>query len=77
MAVLVKKRSNSEGKKSAVLLRLSQIIPDLLPIGKSTLWEWIAKGIFPKPRKIGPRVSVWDAQEVFDFIEHFQQTGVR
>ena len=30
----------------------------------STLYEWVAKGLFPKPVKIGPRASAWLVDEV-------------
>ncbi|WP_316892601.1 helix-turn-helix transcriptional regulator [Ralstonia mannitolilytica] len=33
-------------------------------LAKSTIWKWCADGRFPKPRKLGPRVSAWPVAEV-------------
>lgn len=33
----------------------------------STLYEWIAKGLFPKPIKIGPRASAWLVDELLEW----------
>lgn len=30
----------------------------------STLYEWMAAGVFPKPIKIGPRAVAWVAAEL-------------
>lgn len=40
----------------------------LLPISRSTLWAWVKDGHFPKPEKLGPRVTVWRRSAVEDFI---------
>jgi prophage regulatory protein len=37
----------------------------LLGIGESTLWRWAQeRADFPKPRKLGPRTTVWDVAEL-------------
>lgn len=50
------------------LLR-AQEVTELLKIGKSTLYAWVAKGSFPKPVKLGERMSVWYAKDVINFVE--------
>lgn len=59
-------------------LRLSQILgnpkanpptPPIIPVGKSTWWQGVKTGRFPKPIKLGPRITVWLAQDIFEFIE--------
>ena len=50
-------------------LRLPQIL-QLIPIGKSTLWEKVKKGEFPKQIKLGPKISVWNASDVQAYIEN-------
>ncbi|MBC8017873.1 MAG: AlpA family phage regulatory protein [Verrucomicrobia bacterium] len=59
-------------------VRLSQIvgnskanppIPALIPISKSTLWAWVKSGQFPRPLKLGPRVTVWKVSEIRALIE--------
>lgn len=44
-------------------LRLSQIIA-LTGIGRSTFLWWVQTGRFPRPTKIGPRISVWKVGDV-------------
>lgn len=53
-------------KGQSRLLRLSQIIaPDgPIPVGKSTWWSGVASGKFPKPIKLGPRITVWRAEDI-------------
>lgn len=40
----------------------------LLPISSATLWRLVRDKQFPQPFKLGPRVTVWDAEEVSTFI---------
>jgi prophage regulatory protein len=37
---------------------------ELIPISRSTLQRWVADGVFPKPRPIGPRRNAFFADEV-------------
>lgn len=41
----------------------------LLPISSATLWRWVKEGKFPQPFKLGPRITVWDAEEVDAFLK--------
>lgn len=54
-------------------LRLSQIIgnpnsepptPPIIPVGKSCWWDGVKTGRFPKPVKLGPRVTAWRVEEI-------------
>ena len=49
-------------------LRLSQVLA-LRPVSKSTWWEGCRTGRFPKPVKLGPRTTVWRAEDIAAFIE--------
>lgn len=41
-----------------------------LGIAVSTLWRWTAeRHDFPKPRKIGPRATVWDLNEIDAWLD--------
>ena len=42
--------------------------PGLLPVSPATVWRWVREGKFPKPFKLGDRVTVWDAEAVEAFI---------
>lgn len=52
------------------LLRLRQIIAPHgpIPVGKSTWWQGIRDGRFPKPLKLGKRVTVWRAEDIHRLI---------
>ena len=47
-------------------LRLPAIIKPNgpIPVGKSTWWAGIKDGRFPKPVKLGERITVWRAEDI-------------
>ena len=45
------------------LLKTSEVLA-LLGISRSTLDLWVAKGQFPKPRKLGNKLNVWCSSEI-------------
>jgi hypothetical protein len=63
---------------STGFLRLPQIIgnpkaeppiPPLLPICKSSWWDGVRNGKYPKPLKLGPRTTVWRVEDIRRLIE--------
>lgn len=48
----------------------------LLPISRSTWWEWVASGRAPKPVKLSPRVTAWRTVDVLAFAESQAGGGV-
>jgi len=50
-------------------LRLSQVLT-IIPVSKSTWFEGVRAGRYPKPVKIGPRASGWKAEEIAALVEH-------
>ena len=52
------------------LLRINQFIPDILPISKTSWWNGVKAGIYPKPLKLGPRTTVWRESDVMRLVEH-------
>lgn len=46
------------------LLRLKQIIPDKIPISKSSWWAGVKTGKYPKPLKLGERTTVWRESDI-------------
>lgn len=59
-------------------VRLSQIIgnrkarppvPAVYPVSKSTWWAGVKAGRFPKPVKLGPRVTAWRVEDVRALLE--------
>ena len=47
-------------------VRLKQIVAPHgpIPVCKSTWWAGVKEGRFPKPVKLGPRVSAWRAEDI-------------
>ena len=59
-------------------VRLSHILAPCgpIPVSKSTWWQGIKDGRFPKPRKLGPRTTVWRAEDIRRLYEdHSDQDG--
>jgi len=48
------------------LLRLPAVLAPAgpIPVGKSTWWAGVKSGRFPKPVKLGPRITAWRAEEI-------------
>ena len=53
------------------LVRLPTVL-DHVPVGKSTWWEGVKSGRFPKPVKLGPRISAWRVEEIRTLIRSFR-----
>lgn len=51
-------------------LRLPQILA-IFPISKSAWWEGCKTGRFPKPVKLGPRTTVWRAEDIAALVASF------
>lgn len=49
-------------------LREGQIRPALLPVGRTTFWRMQRQGRFPPPLRLGPRLKVWRAADVRDWL---------
>ena len=44
-------------------LRLSEVLK-FYPVGKSTFWQGVKDGKFPKPVKLSPRCTAWRAEDI-------------
>jgi predicted DNA-binding transcriptional regulator AlpA len=60
------------------LVRLSQIIgnpkacppvPPLIPVSASTWWAGVRSGRYPKPVKLGERITAWRVEDIRDLIQ--------
>lgn len=56
------------------LLRIDSIVGanGLLPISRSQWWKGCREGIYPKPKKLGPNITVWALSD----IEHLIANGI-
>lgn len=55
------------------VIRLAQLAstkdrPGLLPVSAPTIWRWVREGKLPKPFKLAPGTTVWDAAQIDAFI---------
>ena len=41
-----------------------------IPVGKSTWWEGVKSGRFPKPIKLSTRVAAWRVEDIRSLIEN-------
>lgn len=60
--------SDTSSILSKRLLRINQVLA-LVPVGRSSWWEGCRTGRYPKPIKLGPRTTVWRAEDIAAFIE--------
>lgn len=44
-------------------------IPAVIPVSRSTWWAWVRSGKAPKPVKLGPRITAWNAGDILALIE--------
>ncbi len=44
-------------------------IPAFIPVSKSTWWQWVKDGKAPAPVKLGPRTTVWRAEQIIEFAD--------
>ncbi|OAI16560.1 transcriptional regulator [Methylomonas lenta] len=49
-------------------LRVSQIVPSIIPVSKSSWWAGVKAGKYPQPLKLGPRTTVWRAEDIRSLI---------
>jgi prophage regulatory protein len=52
------------------LVRLKSILAPLgpVPVGKTTWWQGVRSGRFPRPTKLSSKITVWRAEDIHDLI---------
>ena len=50
-------------------LRLRHVL-QLVPIGRSTLYQKMKLGTFPRAVKLGPRITAWRAADINDYVQN-------
>jgi prophage regulatory protein len=55
-----------EGLPKEGFIRLKSIIAPIgpIPVGKSTWWAGVKDGRYPKPVKLGPRITAWRVEDI-------------
>ena len=54
--------------------RKANIAP-LIPVCKTVWWAGVKSGRFPKPLSIGPRTTVWKAEDIRQLIDRMAAEG--
>lgn len=57
-------------------VRLSTVLK-FIPIGKTTWWNGIKKGRFPKGIKLSSRVTVWRVEDIRRLINQHQDNNAQ
>jgi predicted DNA-binding transcriptional regulator AlpA len=57
----------------SAFLRLPQVLA-LIPVSKSTWWQGCKSGRFPKPVKLGPRITAWRSADIADLVAKLSRT---
>jgi predicted DNA-binding transcriptional regulator AlpA len=52
------------------IARSSRTQTPLIDISLATWWRWVASGRAPQPKRLSPGTTVWDLNEVLDFIKN-------
>jgi prophage regulatory protein len=62
---------NSGSLPASGFLRLSSVLAPAgpIPVSKSTWWAGVKTGRFPKPVKLGPRITVWRVEDIRALID--------
>lgn len=55
------------GLPDDAVIRLPEVLR-LFPVGKSTWWEGVKNGVYPKPIELGPRARGWRLGDVLALI---------
>ena len=48
-------------------VRLPKIL-EVIPYGKTTWWNGVREGRFPKPIKLGPNTTAWRCEDIHQLI---------
>ena len=47
-------------------------VPAVIPVSKSTWWEGVRSGRYPRSHKLGPRTTAWRVEDIHDLIRQLQ-----
>ncbi len=64
--------TNQNNLPETGFIRLPEVLK-FIPIGKSTWWQGVKNGKFPKPVKLGERTTAWRVEDIKDLIEQFSK----
>jgi prophage regulatory protein len=56
-------------------VRISQLVPGILPFSAATLWRMVKKKTFPAPVKLSANITAWKAEDVRRWLESREAQG--
>ena len=64
-------RGDAGGLPTVGFVRLASIIGPKgpIPVSKSTWWAGVKSGRYPKPLKLGPRITAWRVEDILALIQ--------
>jgi prophage regulatory protein len=64
-------KQSNQSFPHAGFVRLASILAPRgpIPVGRSTWWEGVKTGRFPKPVKLGPRTTAWRVEDIRALME--------
>jgi predicted DNA-binding transcriptional regulator AlpA len=62
--------SNNNTHPAPRLLRITDVLAPIgpVPVSRSTWWEGVRTGRYPKPIKLGPKITVWRSDEIDQIV---------
>ena len=58
---------NKQNLNEIKFYRIKQLV-ELLNVSKSSIWNWVKDGSFPKPIKLASNVTAWKAIDIFNWV---------
>ena len=52
------------------------VVLNVFPVSKSTWWAGCKSGRYPKPVKLGPRVTAWRVEDIRSLIAEVQRPDI-
>ena len=50
-------------------------VPAIIPIKKTSWWEGVRAGRYPKPVKLGPRITAWRVEDIRALVSRMEGRG--
>jgi len=53
--------------------KASPPIPPVIPVSRTTFWNWVKDGKLPQPVKLGPGITAWRVEDIREYIQSAAQ----
>ena len=52
-------------------------IPAIIPISKTTWWDGVKRGIYPKPIKLSQNMTVWRSDDIQKLVDDIVEANLQ